>query len=126
MSYHLIMTSAIEFKRIAQINIFHVAQPPMVTDTQFKSLFGVNAEICVPVYKFIRQRIDSNSNGEVESGYSTFAPVHLLWGLHLMKSYGTTRNLAKFMGTTTNSFMKWSLFAICQINCMKDRVVSIE
>lgn len=120
------MTSAIleiEFKRIAQIEIFNVVRPPMVTNTQFKSLFGVNAEICVPVYKFIRQRIDSN---EVEAGYSTFAPVHLLWGLHLMKSYGTTRNLAKFMRTTTNSFTKWSLFAICQINCMKDLAVSIE
>ena len=110
-----------DFKHISQHDIFNRNKPCMVTDTQFQALFGVAAEVCVPVYNFIRKRIHIVHE---EEDYSNFEPVHLLWGLHLMKSYGTTRNVAKFMGTSENTFIKWSLFVVRQISCMKEKVVS--
>lgn len=115
------MITGEEFKLIAQRDIFHKSKPSMVTDTQFQALFGVAAEICAPVYKFIRQRIDII---EEEEEYRSFEPLHLLWGLHLMKAYGTTKNVSKFMGTSENTFIKWSLFVVRQISCMKEKVVS--
>jgi hypothetical protein len=86
----------------------------------FQSLFGSPSDVCNPVYNFIRCNIAS---GEVDSMYNSFEPVHLLWGLHHMKSYGTHRNQAVFMNTSVNTHVKWTQFVVQQIALMHERVV---
>ena len=89
-----------------------------VNDDHFWSLFGVSPEVCVPVYNFIRRRLSSSDEAV------NFCPMHLLWSLHVIKAYGTSRNMALCLRTDSKTLRKWSLFVINKIASMHMLVVS--
>jgi hypothetical protein len=53
-------------------------------------------------------------------------PVHLLWGMSLLKTYDTVRSYATTFGIDENTFSKWSQAFVRAVASMKHLVSTIR
>lgn len=79
---------------------------------RFRSMFGVNHEICPQVYNNISNFVEG------------LMPCHLLWALMLMKLYSSESALAAMTGTSEKTFRKWAWKVIESIAEMREEIVS--
>ena len=84
-------------------------------DRSFKSHFGVSIDVTSLVWDDIRQS---------RTCPRSMQPMHLLWGLLFLKTYGTTEVMADSVGTSRNTFRKWVWIVLRQIQKLKRKVVS--
>lgn len=83
----------------------------------FSTFFGVAPFICELIWEKIAlaaQVLD----------YNGFSMMHLLWGLHFMRVYGSEKQMATTFRTTPKTFRKWAKLAIKLISWQKVHVVS--
>lgn len=66
---------------------------------KFKAHFGATPAICADIWQMINPR-------ELISTYAK--PIHLLWGLMLIKVYATEEVLSGIAGVTEKTFRKWA------------------
>jgi len=66
---------------------------------KFKSHFGATPSICADIWQMLNPR-------EHISAYAK--PVHLLWGLMLIKIYATEEVLSGIAGVTEKTYRKWA------------------
>ena len=82
---------------------------------KFKAYFGADPEICADIWQMI------NPPEEV-SRYAR--PMHLLWGLLLMKVYATEEVLSGIAGVTEKTFRKWAWKFIKEVADLSYSLVS--
>ena len=68
---------------------------------QFISFFGVSATVCEKAWRMILSNCPEG-----------FLPKHLLFGLLLLKTYGTETVCCSVAGVSEKSFRKWSWICI--------------
>ena len=82
---------------------------------RFRSNFGTSPEICSNVYARILFQRKAYLPGNV-------APKHLLWALHLMKTYDTENVIAGHCDTDEKTFRFWAWLMIAEMS----RLASVE
>lgn len=83
----------------------------------YEFYFGVNEDITNELWKLV-----SGYGNELRSLH--VQPVHLLWTLYLLKTYKSTRSMAKQAGCTPNTFRKWVNEILERLYNVKKEVVS--
>ena len=73
----------------------------VVENRRFRALFGVSPAVCSKVWILIQA-----------STPRSFQPIHLLWGLMLLKIYASEHVNAALSGVDEKIFRKWSWKAI--------------
>ena len=81
----------------------------MIRRRRFQSNFGTAPEICSNIWA----RIMFTRRKQIP--FSNPAPKHLLWALHLMKTYGTEDCLASNCGVDEKTFRRWAWIFIEEI-----------
>ena len=84
---------------------------------KFISHFGIDPELCIQLWRCVVQNV-------ILQGVQGYEKKHFLWGLLLMKVYGTEIVLASMCQTSAKTFRFWSKFTISQIAALRVTVVS--
>lgn len=68
---------------------------------KFRAFFGTSPEVCAILWNKLSEQRPQNSS-----------PVHLLWGLMLLKQYQIESVNSTLVGVTEKTFRKWSMLYI--------------
>lgn len=103
------------FDEIAQPILKRKNEAERSRDEQFASLFGTTLEVCCIIWSLVEW---NGNEGDTE-------PVHLLWGLMLLKLYNSENALCSLAGGIDNKTLrKWAWAWIEQISMLESTVVS--
>ena len=86
-----------------------------ISKRKFRAYFGATSAICADIWQMINPR---------EEISSFIKPIHLLWGLMLMKVYSTEEVLSGIAGVTEKTFQKWAWKFIKEIADLSYSLVS--
>ena len=81
----------------------------------FKAHFGATPEICADIWQMINPPQHINRYAR---------PVHLLWGLMLMRVYATEEILSAIAGVTEKTYRKWAWKFIIAVSNLSYSLVS--
>jgi hypothetical protein len=106
-----------EFKSLgAAIMSRHAAGSAAAFNARWMSFFGVEPEVCEEVWRYLDADEPEDQSAE---------PVHLLWALLLVKTYGTEAVLAGICGGGhKETFSKWAWHFLEKISYLEPEVVS--
>jgi hypothetical protein len=83
----------------------------------FRALFGTTPDMCARLWKMLSPETNADFGNGVH-------PKHLLWGLMLLKVYGTEPVLASLAGgCDVQTFRKWAWQFVHAIASLSDTVV---
>ena len=88
-----------------------------ISQRKFRAYFGATSAICADIWQMINPR---------EEISSFVKPIHLLWGLMLMKVYATEEVLSGIAGVTEKTFRKWAWKLIKEVSTLSYSLVSCE
>jgi hypothetical protein len=78
-------------------------------------MFGATPEVIARAWYLIEEGFDIMPRGATKERF--------LWGLLLLKSYGTTKNMASRCGCNKDTFRKWAWFFLEELSFLEDMVV---
>jgi hypothetical protein len=81
----------------------------------FKAYFGATPKICADIWQMINPPQHINQYAR---------PVHLLWGLMLMKVYATEEILSGIAGVTEKTYRKWAWKFVISVSNLSYSLVS--